>query len=105
MPKAVARVAPGGGMAGPGMGAVAAANMLPNKILFLENLPVQAKEEMLQTLFQQYPGYSEVRMVPARPGIAFVEFENDMQAATALQGLQGFKLSDENSMKVTFAKR
>lgn len=32
-------------------------------------------------------------MVPSRPGIAFVEYSDEVQAGLALQGLQGFKLA------------
>lgn len=32
-------------------------------------------------------------MVPQRPGIAFVEYEDEGQAGVAMQGLQGFKLA------------
>lgn len=32
-------------------------------------------------------------MVPQRPGIAFVEYSDEGQAGTAMQGLQGFKLA------------
>jgi hypothetical protein len=35
----------------------------------------------------------QVRMVPQRPGIAFVEYEDEAQAGVAMQGLQGFKLA------------
>ncbi len=45
----------------------------PNKILFVQNLPENSNEAMLGMLFQQFPGFREVRMVEARPGIAFVE--------------------------------
>lgn len=45
----------------------------PNKILFVQNLPENSTEAMLAMLFQQFPGFREVRMVEARPGIAFVE--------------------------------
>ena len=51
----------------------------PNKILFVQNLPDTTTAEMLSMLFKQFPGYGEVRLVDGRPGIAFVEFENDMQ--------------------------
>lgn len=30
-------------------------------------------------LFKQFAGFKEVRLVDARPGIAFVEYDNDMQ--------------------------
>lgn len=36
---------------------------------------------------------TQVRMVPSRPGIAFVEYSDEVQAGLALQGLQGFKLA------------
>ena len=32
-------------------------------------------------------------MVPSRPGIAFVDYSDEVQAGLALQGLQGFKLA------------
>lgn len=43
-------------------------------------------------------------MVEARPGIAFVEFENDMQASVAMTGLQAFKITPTNAMAITYAK-
>lgn len=44
-------------------------------------------------------------MVDARPGIAFVEMENDMQASVAMQGLQNFKITPTHAMNITFAKQ
>jgi hypothetical protein len=44
-------------------------------------------------------------MVEARPGIAFIEFENDMQAATAMSGLQNFKITPEHAMALSYAKQ
>lgn len=56
------------------------ADHLPaNKILFVQNLPEASTSQMLSMLFQQFPGYKEVRLVEGRPGIAFVEYENEMQ--------------------------
>lgn len=78
---------------------------LPNQILFVENLPDQVNEMMLSMLFQQFPGFKEVRLVPGKAGIAFVEFENDVQSGTAMQGLQNFKITPTNLMKITYAKR
>lgn len=77
----------------------------PNNILFVQNLPHQTIPMMLQVLFCQYPGFKEVRMVEAKPGIAFVEYENEMQSHYAMQGLQGFKISPENPMLITYAKK
>ncbi|XP_057473213.1 U1 small nuclear ribonucleoprotein A-like [Actinidia eriantha] len=77
----------------------------PNNILFVQNLPHQANQMMLQMLFCQYQGFKEVRMVEAKPGIAFVEYENEMHSTVAMQGLQGFKMSPENPMLITYAKK
>ena len=52
---------------------------LPNKILFVENLPDASTTEMLSMLFKQFTGFREARLVAARPGIAFVEYENEGQ--------------------------
>ncbi|KAK6135068.1 hypothetical protein DH2020_031189 [Rehmannia glutinosa] len=77
----------------------------PNNILFIQNLPHQTTSMMLQMLFSQCPGFKEVRMVEAKPGIAFVEYENEMQSTVAMQGLQGFKITDDNPMLITYAKK
>lgn len=78
---------------------------LPNQILFVENLPEQVNEMMLSMLFQQFPGFKEVRLVPGKSGIAFVEFDNEMQSGVAMNGLQNFKITPTNLMKITYAKR
>ncbi|KAL6208201.1 hypothetical protein ACLB2K_014327 [Fragaria x ananassa] len=77
----------------------------PNNILFVQNLPHEATSAMLQMLFCQYPGFKEVRMVEAKPGIAFVEYENEMQSTMAMQNLQAFKVTPQNSMLITYAKK
>ena len=61
--------------------------------------------QMLSMLFQQFPGFKEVRMVEAKPGIAFVEFDSEAQASIALSGLQGFKINPTHSMTLTYAKK
>ncbi|KAF4380556.1 hypothetical protein G4B88_008707 [Cannabis sativa] len=77
----------------------------PNNILFIENLPHETTSMMLELLFQQYPGFREVRIIEAKPGIAFVEFEDDVQSSMAMQALQGFKITPQNPMAITFAKK
>lgn len=44
-------------------------------------------------------------MVAARPGIAFVEFENESQASVAVAGLQGFKITPQHAMTISYAKQ
>jgi len=60
---------------------------------------------MLSMLFQQFPNYKEVRLVPGKKGIAFVEFEDEVQAGVAMEGLQRFKITPENHMVISFAKK
>ncbi|KAL3673106.1 hypothetical protein V7S43_002401 [Phytophthora oleae] len=81
------------------------AQNVPNKILFLQELPESCNQEMLSVLFKQYQGFKEVRMVPGKKGLAFVEFGDEAQAAIALQGLFGFKLTPTDALKVSFAKK
>jgi len=77
----------------------------PHHILFLTNLPEETNEMMLSMLFNQFPGFKEVRLVPGRYDIAFVEFENEVQAGAAKDALQGFKITPSNAMKISFAKK
>lgn len=106
----------------------------PNHILFLTNLPEETNELMLSMLFNQsvtflffisvfffppcllnaesdytvvcrFPGFKEVRLVPGRHDIAFVEFDNEVQAGAARDALQGFKITQTNAMKISFAKK
>ena len=95
--------APGGAAAGsaPPEEAVTA----PHRILFVQNLPEASTPEMITTLFEQFPGFQEARLVPAKPGIAFVEFADAAQAGVALNGLHGFKITPEKAMHVTFGKQ
>ncbi|XP_046371694.1 U1 small nuclear ribonucleoprotein A-like [Haliotis rufescens] len=77
----------------------------PNQILFITNLPEETNEMMLSMLFNQFPGFKEVRLVPGRHDIAFVEFETDVQAGAAKEALQGFKITPSNAMKISYAKK
>ncbi|KAL4706212.1 hypothetical protein ACJJTC_018396 [Scirpophaga incertulas] len=97
-------------MAGQGIGQPSLINNVnveqpPNQILFLTNLPDETSEMMLSMLFNQFPGFKEVRLVPNRHDIAFVEFANEMQSAAAKEALQGFKITPTHAMKITFAKK
>ena len=77
----------------------------PNKTLFAEDLPEATNASMLGVLFRQFPGFVEARMVPGKPGISFIEFESDQQAMVALNGLQGFKITPQNQIKLSYAKK
>ncbi|XP_014117806.1 U1 small nuclear ribonucleoprotein A isoform X2 [Poecile atricapillus] len=88
-----------------GQGAVPLSENPPNHILFLTNLPEETNELMLSMLFNQFPGFKEVRLVPGRHDIAFVEFDTEVQAGAAREALQGFKITQSNAMKISFAKK
>ncbi|XP_062230794.1 U1 small nuclear ribonucleoprotein A-like [Phragmites australis] len=79
--------------------------IVPNNILFVQNLPHETTPMMLQMLFCQYPGFKEVRMIEAKPGIAFVEYGDETQATAAMNALQGFKITKDNQMLITYAKK
>ncbi|EDQ84646.1 uncharacterized protein MONBRDRAFT_39189 [Monosiga brevicollis MX1] len=77
----------------------------PSPILFLENLPSDRTQEMLTALFKEFPGFKEVRLVPIRPDIGFVEYENEVQASAALPALNGKEVTPGNKMRVSFSKK
>jgi U2 small nuclear ribonucleoprotein B'' len=76
----------------------------PHNILFAEGLPDDCTDQMLTMLFQQYGGYKEVRLIQAKK-VAFIEYTDALQAGVALQNLNGFKLTPEHPMAVSFAKK
>ncbi|KAG9104652.1 hypothetical protein FRC06_000416 [Ceratobasidium sp. 370] len=77
----------------------------PNKILFLQNLPPDVRQDQLMALFGQYPGLSEVRMIPTKKDIAFVEFMDEATATVAKDALHNYKLDGEGKLKITFARK
>merc|ERR1712194_318260 len=79
-------------------------NSEPNKTLFVENLPLEATDAMLSMLFRQYPGFQEIRLIPGR-NVAFADYQNEYQAGMAMQGLQGFSMTPEVKLSLTYARR
>jgi len=77
----------------------------PNKILFLQNLPESVTKEQLVSLFSQYPNLYEVRLIPTKRDIAFVEFVDEGSAGVAKDALHNYKLDGENKIKITFARK
>jgi len=76
----------------------------PNRTLFVENLPAEATDTMLSMLFRQYPGFQEVRLIPGR-NVAFADYQNEYQAGMAMQGLQGFEMTPEVRLSLTYARK
>jgi RNA recognition motif-containing protein len=81
-----------------------AAGNPPNKLLLVEGLPATASAQMLELLFKQYLGVVEVRMVEAKPGLAFVEYDSEPSATQAMSGLQGFSISQGFNLRISYAK-
>ncbi|VDO32981.1 unnamed protein product [Haemonchus placei] len=77
----------------------------PNKILFCTNLPDEGREGNNLFFFFRFPGLKDIRLVPNRSGIAFVEFESEELAAPARIALNNFKITPEQHMKVDYAKK
>ena len=77
----------------------------PNNVLFVQNLPMDATSATMETLVQPFHGFKEVRMIAARPGIAFVEFETEVEATIALSGLNNFKITPTDALLITYAKK
>ncbi|KAJ3045259.1 hypothetical protein HDV00_011131 [Rhizophlyctis rosea] len=77
----------------------------PNVILFVQNLPPESNEAKLIELFGQFQGFKEVRLVPGKSEIAFVEYATEIQSAAAKAALHGVRISETKLMKVTFAKK
>lgn len=73
-------------------------NNPPCNTLYVGNLPIQASEDELRTLFVQCPGYKRLSFRQKTNGpMCFVEFENSDYAAAAMNDLYGTMLS--NSVK------
>jgi RNA recognition motif-containing protein len=77
---------------------------LPNKVLFIQDLPLNTTEESVRFLFQPYAGFKEVRLVPGRSDICFVEFDNEFQSTIAKNALDNHKMEDKQ-IKIVYAKK
>lgn len=75
----------------------------PSKYLLAQNIPSEVNEMILAMLFRQYSGYKEVRM--PRPGLAFIEFEDEPHATLALEALNGFKLTENDTLDLIYGKQ
>lgn len=74
----------------------------PSKFLLAQNLPPEVNQAMLEMLFRQYSGFKEVRM--PRPGLAFVEFEEEAHATVAKKALAGFLITATDHLQLVYGK-
>lgn len=76
-----------------------------NHILFLSNLPKETNESMLSLIFRRFRGFKEVRLIPSRHDIAFVEYDNEKNADMAKENLDGFNLLPGCPLSISFANK
>lgn len=77
----------------------------PNKILFLRDIPDSYDADGLSRIFSRFDGFKEVRLVPGRKGIAFVEYEAESGAISAKEATSGMQLGDEGrGIRVTYQR-
>lgn len=80
-------------------------NNPPNSILFVENLPEDCTQEALQALFSETGGFKEARLIPGKPGIAFVEFTDIYSSGKAKEIFQSYQMSSDERLLITYAKQ
>lgn len=84
--------------------AIADEYLPPNTTLFLRELPEDATAEMLTDVFGRFDGFKEVRMVPGRAGIAFVEYQTLEGAIQAKEQTAGMPMG-EKMVRVTYQRQ
>lgn len=78
----------------------------PNRILFVQNLPEDYGVDALTAIFGRFEGFKEVRTVPGRSGIAFVEYDAEQGAIAAKERTAGMALGSEGKlMKVVYQRK
>lgn len=93
--------------ANPAAGAVIPEEYLPpNKILFVQNIPEDVSVDQLTTIFGAFEGFREVRTVPGRKNIAFVEYEAEAGAISAKESTAGMALGESAApVKVVYQRQ
>lgn len=76
----------------------------PNKTLFVQNLPEDHDVDALSQLFGRFEGFREVRLVPGRKGLAFVEYQEEAGAISARESMNNTQLGS-SSIKVTYQRQ
>lgn len=60
---------------------------------------------MIRMVFCPFPGLADIRMVPGRSDIAFVEFGTEPEATNAKKALNHFKITPSQAMRVEYANK
>jgi RNA recognition motif-containing protein len=79
----------------------------PNKTLFVQNIPDDYYDaDALSALFGRFEGFREVRLVPGRKGIAFVEYETEAGSISAKERMANIPLGETSQpLKVTYQRQ
>ena len=73
-----------------------------NKILFVDGLGEEVNEKMISLVFNKFKGLKDIRFFKGR-GFCFVEYDNEVNAGTALLSLNNKKLTNKSTMKISYA--
>ena len=73
-----------------------------NKILFVTGLGKEVNEKMISLVFNKFKGLKDIRFFNGR-GFCFVEYDNEINAGTALLSLNNMKLTETSTMKISYA--
>nr|OQO24221.1 hypothetical protein B0A51_07612 [Rachicladosporium sp. CCFEE 5018] len=76
----------------------------PAKTLFLQELPEDYGHAALEIVFKRFPGFREIRLVPTRKTIAFVEYEDEAAAITAKEAVTGMAMGGQ-PIKVSYQRQ
>ena len=72
-----------------------------NKILFVNGLGEEVNEKMIFLVFNKFKGLKNIRFFNGR-GFCFVEYDNEINAGTALLSLNNMKITDKSTMKISY---
>ncbi len=73
-----------------------------NKILFVTGLGKEVNEKMISLVFNKFKGLKDIRFFNGR-GFCFVEYDTEINAGTALLSLNNMKLTENSTMKISYA--
>ena len=73
-----------------------------NKILFVNGLGNEVNEKMIYLVFNKFKGLKDIRFFKGR-GFCFVEYDNEINAGTALLSLNNMKLTESTLLKISYA--
>jgi len=80
-------------------------NEISSNFLLVQGLPDATTPQMLQLLFQQFPGFTCATLSENKPRTGLIEFDAHVSALYALRGLQGFRLNATHSLLISFTTR